>query len=151
MLDSLKKILFGDEQKPDVSPEHEVQFAVAVLLAEAATMDGAIDDAETKRIRELLVTHFGLSLAEAAQLMGEADAALANRVELYGPSRVLKDALDYPQRIELIEMLWDVVYADGVVHDYEANLMRRLGGLLFVDDQDSGTARKRVLERRGLA
>lgn len=151
MLETLRKILFGDAPKPAVPPDHEVQFAVAVLLTEAASMDGTIDEAETQRIRALLMSHFGLSPADAALLMREADAALAQQVEVYGPSRVLKDALTYPQRIELIEMLWDVVYADGVVHDYEASLMRRLGGLLFVDDQDSGAARKRVLERRGLS
>ncbi len=151
MLETLRKILFGDEPKPAVPPDHEVQFAVAVLLTEAATMDGTVDDAETQRIRALLMSHFGLSPADAALLMREADAAQARQVELYGLSRVLKDALTYPQRIELIEMLWDVVYADGVVHDHEASLMRRLCGLLFVDDQDGAAARKRVLERRGLS
>jgi len=151
MLQDLKKILFGEDRKHNVAPHHEVQFAVAVLLAEAASMDGTIDEAEIQRIRQLLITHFDLTPADAAQLMREATKALESRVELYGPSRVLKDALDYDQRIELVEMLWDVVYADGVVHDYESNLMRRLCGLLFVDDQDSGAARKRVLNRRGLA
>jgi len=151
MLETLRKILFGAEQKPKVAPEHELQFAVAVLLMEAATMDGAIDHEETRRIRELLVSHFNLAPADAAQLMHEAEVDLETRVDLYGPSRILKDALDYGQRLELIEMLWDVVYADGVVHEYESSLMRRLDGLLFVDDQDSGSARKRVLERRGLS
>jgi len=49
--------------------------------------------------------------------------------------------------VMLVEMLWDVVYADGELHDYEANLMRRVAGLLHVSDQESGAARKRVLGR----
>ena len=48
-------------------------------------------------------------------------------------------------------MLWEVAYADGELHDYEANLMRRVTGLLFVSDQESGEARKRALERLGLS
>ena len=44
-------------------------------------------------------------------------------------------------------MLWDVVLADGVLHDYEANLMRRIAGLLYVSDQQSGAARQRVKTR----
>ena len=51
------------------------------------------------------------------------------------------------ERIELIEMIWEVVYADGELHDYEANLLRRLGGLLYVSDRERGDARKRVLAR----
>ena len=48
----------------------------------------------------------------------------------------------------MIEMLWDVVYADGDLDDFEANMMRAVTGLLYVSDRDSGDARKRVLARR---
>jgi uncharacterized tellurite resistance protein B-like protein len=50
----------------------------------------------------------------------------------------------------MIEMLWEVVYADGRLDDYEANLMRRIAGLIYVSDGESGSARKRVLDRLGL-
>jgi len=50
----------------------------------------------------------------------------------------------------VIEMLWEVAYADGQLHDYEANLLRRITGLLYVSDRESGEARKRVLARLGL-
>jgi uncharacterized tellurite resistance protein B-like protein len=50
----------------------------------------------------------------------------------------------------IIEMLWEVVYADGVLHDYEANLLRRIGGLIYVSDRDRGAARKRVMKRLGI-
>ena len=46
-------------------------------------------------------------------------------------------------------MLWEVVYADGELHDYEASLLRRVSGLLYVSDWDSGEARKRVRSRLG--
>ena len=47
-------------------------------------------------------------------------------------------------------MLWEVVYADGELHDYEASLLRRIAGLLYVPDRESGEARKRVLARLGV-
>ena len=50
----------------------------------------------------------------------------------------------------MIEMLWKVVYADGNLHDFEANLVRRICGLIYVSDRESGDARKRVLERLDL-
>jgi uncharacterized tellurite resistance protein B-like protein len=48
-------------------------------------------------------------------------------------------------------MLWEVAYADGILHDYEASLLRRVTGLLYVSDKASGAARLRVLARLGLA
>ena len=47
----------------------------------------------------------------------------------------------------MMEMLWAVVYADGELDDFESNMMRRVAGLLYVDDRASGEARKRVLAR----
>ena len=51
----------------------------------------------------------------------------------------------------MIEMLWEVAYADGVLSKYEANLVRRIAGLIYVSDRDSGIARKRVMARLGIA
>jgi uncharacterized tellurite resistance protein B-like protein len=45
-------------------------------------------------------------------------------------------------------MLWEVVYADDVLHDHEASLLRRIGGLIYVSDRDRGAAKRRVLDRR---
>ena len=50
-------------------------------------------------------------------------------------------------RDKLIELLWEVVYSDGSLHAYESNLLRRIGGLIYVSDRDRGDARKRVLQR----
>ena len=47
----------------------------------------------------------------------------------------------------MIEMLWEVVYADGTLDDFESNMMRRVAGLLYVNDRESGEARKRVQAR----
>ena len=66
-------------------------------------------------------------------------------------TRVIKDNYSQQERVELIEMIWEVVYADGVRHDYEDSLLRRIAGLIYVSDRDRGNARKRVLERLGKA
>jgi uncharacterized tellurite resistance protein B-like protein len=60
---------------------------------------------------------------------------------------VIKAKFSLEERIDLMEMLWEVVYADGELHHYEANLMRRLAGLLHVSDRDVGAARKRAQAR----
>ena len=48
-------------------------------------------------------------------------------------------------------MLWEVAYADGALHDYEASLLRRVAGLLYVSDRDNGEARLRVMAKLGIA
>jgi len=81
-------------------------------------------------------------------------AAAASDVEhankLYSATRTIRDGFGIEERIDVMQMLWQVAYADGVSHDYEANLVRRVAGLLYVQDQDNGRARKRALENLGL-
>ncbi|PKQ01791.1 MAG: TerB family tellurite resistance protein, partial [Alphaproteobacteria bacterium HGW-Alphaproteobacteria-12] len=54
------------------------------------------------------------------------------------------------ERVGVIEKMWEVVYADGVLDDYEANLLRRVAGLIYVPDRESGQARQRVIARLGI-
>ena len=129
----------------------ERQLAAAALLVEAATMDGRVDDAERGRIGELIRERFTLSESEARELIAEAERASAVSVQWQGFTRAIKDGFDHAERVELIEMLWEVAYADGTLHDYEASLLRRITGLLYVADRESGEARKRVLTRLGLS
>jgi len=110
-------------------------------------MDGHFDDDERTVVLNLLEQRFELSGEDAQNLLDEAEAAIAEANELYTLTRTVKERFDQDQRIELIEMLWEVAYADDEVHDYEANLIRRLSGLLYVSDRDSGEARKRVAAR----
>ena len=81
---------------------------------------------------------------DAEALIEEGRGAVDESTELYGMIRVVRDHLAPEERIRIIEMLWEVAYADGDVDDYEANLVRRVAGLLYVPDRDSGAARKRV-------
>ena len=64
---------------------------------------------------------------------------------------MVTDRFSFEERVELMEMLWQVAYADGELDDFEANLLRRVAGLIHVSDRDSGAARKRAMARLGLA
>jgi uncharacterized tellurite resistance protein B-like protein len=125
----------------------ELQLAAAALLVEAATMDGDYGDSEQVAIDRLLRQKFGLNDEEARELHDLAVAEQSEANQLLGFTRVIKDRYSEEERIELIEMAWEVAYADGELHDHEANLLRRLGGLLYVSDRERGDARKRVLAR----
>jgi uncharacterized tellurite resistance protein B-like protein len=152
MLDRLQRLLTGraPEAQPKAHSFEERQLAAAALMVEAAIMDSAFDAAERARIGELIRDRFALGADEAADLIAEAERAVAASVQWHGFTSAIKDGYDHAERVELIEMLWEVAYADGRLHDYEASLLRRIAGLLYVSDRDSGEARKRVLARLGL-
>jgi len=148
VLDRLLSFLKGDG-----APERagsDLALAAAVLLLEAASMDDAIDRAETDKVEALLGRHFNLDAAGARAVMDAAVKRRAESTQLLRFTRQIKDGMDEAEREQLIEWLWDVVYADGAEHDMEANLMRRIAGLIYVDDGVSGAARKRVRRRLGL-
>ena len=146
------KALFADKDH-SFSPEadhhshDELQLAAATLLVEAATLDGHYGETEQAAIDKLLREKFALRDEEARSLHDLAVTEQSEANQLLGFTRAIKDHYSLEERIELIEMIWEVVYADGELHDYEANLLRRLGGLLYVSDRERGDARKRVLAR----
>jgi len=151
MINRIKALFSGRPAAEEVTAgthsHDELQIAAAALLVEAACLDGHYGDAEQAAIDNLLRQRFGLNQAEAASLHELAVAEQSEANQLLGFTRVIKQRYSDEERIELIEMAWEVVYADGELHDHEANLLRRLGGLLYVSDRERGEARKRVLAR----
>lgn len=151
MINRIKALFSGQAGKDTVEAgQHshdDLQLAAAALLVEAACLDGHYSDAEQVTIDSLLRQRFGLNEDEARTLHDLAVTEQSQANQLLGFTRVIKDRYSPEERIELIEMAWEVAYSDGELHDYEANLLRRLGGLLYVSDRDRGEARKRVLAR----
>ena len=152
MIGSLRNLIFGGAAEEAVAAgahgSHALHHAAAGLLVEMALLDDHFDAAERSRIEALLAREFELPATEIAEIIAAAEAAAAENVELYTLSRTLRDHFDLAERVGMIEMLWEVAYADGVLDDYESNMLRRMTGLLYVTDRESGEARKRVLARR---
>lgn len=135
---------------PPAADEEAIRLSAAFLLIEAACQDGSFDATERATIERLLRERFRLDDETCAGLLAEAEQAQAHAVQWQRHTRAIVEQFDEVERVGMIEMLWEVVYADGVVDDYEANLLRRVGGLIYVSDRDRGEARKRVEARLGL-
>lgn len=147
MIPKLKAWLFGTVPAADDDPAEDLHLAAAALLVEAAMLDSHFTERERRTIATLLESRFGLAAAEAEALIGRASSAVEASTQIYEFTRILKDRLEPDERIRIIEMLWEVVCADGKVHSFESGLVRRVAGLLFVPDRESGEARRRVLAR----
>jgi uncharacterized tellurite resistance protein B-like protein len=138
--------MFATPEAP-LRPPH-TRLSVAVLLLEAARQDDHFDPSERVMIEKLLAGRFCLAPLELARLMAAAEARSAQLVQLHGHTSDIAHEMTPDQRIGLIEMLWDVAYADGVLDPEEDHLIRRIAGLIYVSDRDRVLARQRVLARR---
>lgn len=140
----------GQDTAAEKLSADEVPLAAAALMVEGALMDGNFAESERAMIRSLLVSRLDVSEVDAEATIAEAEAEVDRASDHWSFARTLKNRLDEPDRIGILEMMWEVAYADGDVHDMEAALIRRVAGLLYVRDQDSGAARRRVRARLGL-
>lgn len=152
MIESIRAWISGggpDREHTDAR-QHALRVALAALLVEAAYSDDRFDEAERGAIARLLEARFNLSHADAEVLLCAGELAATESAELLHFTRIINERLSFAERVELIEMLWEVAYADRVLDEYEDSLLRRVGGLIYVPDQERGMARQRVRKRLGL-
>ena len=133
MVGKLKNLLRGViEPAADASDAHDLELACVVLLTEMARSDYAESEVEQRKIEHLLAERFELSADERRQLLERAAHHADRAVSLHEFTAVLKDGLSEEERGDIVEMLWQVVYADGEVDRYEEHLLRRISDLLYV-------------------
>lgn len=149
MMNAIKAFLKGPQTEP-VDKTQAPHIAVVALLVRAATSDANFGEDERQTIRAIVANYFKLTDAEVTKLVASAEDEEAETMDLHRWTQAIKRHYSEEERIELIEKLWEVVYADGKLDDYEANLLRRVAGLIYVPDRESGQARLRVMSRLGI-
>ena len=127
--------------------EEELRLAAAALLVRAAVIDGRFDPEERRKLKAILQKRFDLDGDEVGRLLQEAEAREHDAVDIYRFTSVLCRELDQDGRKRIVEMLWEVVMADGVVDEFESNLVWRAAELLGVSTRDRVLLRKAVASR----
>ena len=138
--------LFASFRKETTEAEEAdpLPHAIAALLVEAARGDDIYTDEEKARTDHMVMTQFSLSADDAAGVRTKAEEAQAEANDLYGFSRVVKDKLDYEGKCQLIEDMWVIALSDADKAPYEEMIIRRLVGLIHLEDIDSAAARRRA-------
>jgi uncharacterized tellurite resistance protein B-like protein len=147
MLDRLLNLLTGTEAPSLQAGPDELQLAVAALLVEAARMDDNFGAEERTAIERLLAAHFDLTPEALHTLIGAAERKMSASMQYFPFTHAITTRLSTEQRVGIIEMLWEVAYADGVLDPQEDALLRQIAGLIHVPDRERGEARKRALEK----
>ena len=116
---------------------------VAALLVHAAKIDNEYTDIEKKIIKQALIN---LNLVKPNEVDGLLKIAEEKENESNQIIEFTKEIKKYSMefRLKIIEMLWKIVYSDGSSDSYESNLIRRVCGLLYISDRDSGIIKLKV-------
>ena len=145
MLDTLRDLFMPT---PDRPAPLDVRTAAAALMVHVIASDGEIRPEEKAKLHEVLAEHHAVDEADAAALASEARAAQEAAIDLFAFTRRVKAEMPEGDRIGLVEDLWEMVYADGEVHEFEDNVVWRIAELIGVGTRERTLARQRVLARR---
>jgi uncharacterized tellurite resistance protein B-like protein len=147
MFDAFKGFIsdFVDGGKhPSQFAEDDYRLAAAALLVHAAAIDGDMLPSERAKLHGVLKQRFALDDLATDELIEKATAAERESVDLYHFTHLLNRALDEEGRARVIEMMWQIVYADGRRDELEDNLLWRAADLLGVSPQERIALRRRI-------
>jgi uncharacterized tellurite resistance protein B-like protein len=124
--------------------EHALRVATAVLLVEVVRADFIVDPSEKLRLRELLEQQYNLPAQELDALLEEAEADADRMVSIQHVTRLLNEHYDHAMKKRVVEMMWQLVYADGEKDHYEEHLIRQVADLLYVSHGEFIQARHKA-------
>jgi uncharacterized tellurite resistance protein B-like protein len=141
--------LADGETHPSQFADNDYRLSAAALLIHAAAIDGAISDLERERLHAVIKRWFDLDEAATDELVRKATEVEDKSIDLYHFTSLLGRTLDEDGRRRVIEMMWEIVYADGRVSEFEDNLIWRAADLLGVSTRERVELRQRVAASRG--
>ena len=131
-----------DRDAPDNSQHRKL--VTAALMIEMARADGQVAEIELDQIKQMLEQRFDLQSDDQEALIALASDKADHATSLFEFTTELKALLDQPTRIEMVELLWSVAYADNKLDKYEEQLVRKVADLLYVSHADFIAAKLRV-------
>ena len=143
MLSLLKKF-FNENETENTTNDSNLELLCGLMI-EAANSDGNIETSEIEKINSTLINIFDEDPNDVKLVLDKAILNKNNSKSLFYYTSKINKTYSVEKKIQLIETLWEIVLSDGNIHDYESSLIRRLSGLLYISDINSGNARKRAL------
>lgn len=151
MLRTLKDLLapLFDPGRPAPSDAHTLELACAVLLVEVMRAEAGIGAAERAAALQALERSFALDADERETLLAHAEGVARDATDLHQFSSVLNARLDAAAKVRMVEAMWQVALADGVLAAHERHIVWRVSDLLHVHPGDFAAAKSRALAGAG--
>jgi uncharacterized tellurite resistance protein B-like protein len=124
------------------------RLAATALLVHVISLDGEPSEREKRKLHSLIESRFGLDPGTADQLIASATLVEGEAVDLYHFTSVIMRSVDEAGRLRIVEMMWELVYADGQVSEFEDNVVWRAADLLGVSSRDRIDLKHRVAGRQ---
>lgn len=138
----------GLAEQSEAEREHAYQLATAALLMEISRADREIDAVERDAVVGAVRKAFGLEIAETDALVELAEQEAEDATSLYEFTRLINDNFDDRQKQHVVEMLWQVAFADGNADKYEEHLIRRIADLIHVPHKGFIRAKLKVQDQQ---
>jgi uncharacterized tellurite resistance protein B-like protein len=130
---------FKDKMAPAQSQADDLnhlQVVTCALLLEAAHADNDFTEEEEKAIAGMMGARFGLDAEQTSELLHVADEERRQSGDLYQFARLINENFTHSRKLAVLELLWQVVYNDGVLEAHEDALMHKMGTLLGVRHEE---------------
>jgi len=147
MLKAIKQFFenhIGPIEEQNQDSEHRLRVATAALLIEIARADFHIEDQELEHIAAALKTKFQLSAEEVRELIALATQEAKQAISYYEFTSLINQGFSFEQKLKVIELMWQVAYADDYLQKYEEALIRKIADLLYIPHSDFIAAKHKV-------
>jgi uncharacterized tellurite resistance protein B-like protein len=151
MLDGLRQFIsdvVSHAHQPRDLDDTGYRLAATALLVHVISLDGDPSEVEKRKLHGLIESSFGLDQGTADRLIASAMLVEGEAVDLYHFTSVIMRSVDDAGRLRIVEMMWELVYADGQVSEFEDNVVWRAADLLAVSSRDRIDLKHRVAARQ---
>ena len=119
-------------QNAPTDPTRSLNMATAALLTEMITIDNRVTNEEETKLKDILISQYGLAKNEVAELLELARQELTDATDYYQFTSLINRHFEQPQKVQMVEQLWKIALADGTIDSHEEHYLRKVADLLFV-------------------
>ena len=148
-LKDIAKKFFGVSEKTETDRKsgHDVKVAACALMLEMASIDSEFSEKEKEDIIRILKNNFGLQDEDAHELIVSAEEELNNSVDYWSLTNLINKNYSREEKLNIIELIWNVVYSDGILDKHEDYLVHKLAKLLKLSHEELIDAKLKVLNK----
>jgi len=138
VLKKIKSLFFktSEEETTEVQVAQTIDKTCASLIIEVALADKVFDESEINLLKNMLLDTYSLKLDDANELIANAEKTVNESTSLYGYTREVNDNFDYQSKLDLLDQLWRMAFADGNIDKYEEHVVRKISDLIHITHND---------------
>ena len=147
MIKKIKDLITKISNKEEIEESSNIvqlDRACAALLVEIAFADKDFDEREKESLKQSLLKSYAIDIETINEIINDAEKTVEESTSLYEYTRTVNDEFEYPQKLNLLENLWKVAYADETLDKYEEHLLRKISDLIHISHSDYINVKLRV-------